>query len=370
MDTSAEPTELQREMDVNDSRMSNTSTKSRTQLSHQSSLASSSGTPRAKGGKHFTFSEAVSNTPSLEASLDISTVSTASDERLGKSKRKHFGFFGKSRQTPATANKPQSPKDDTCVTDRVVRFFCPFDTISETKPQASGSRRQGATGSGRLSRSQGEGPYIGQCDNYGANEDCSRDWLQPICIPNKWNNSPERKNLVDTRLEVRNRCSTLDPNKRKPEYINQIRKQWHSSGKDTSSSAHVTLRTSRSDSVHQKKRTPLNPDALYYDSDPEVPTSTPKYKRNRPPPLNLTLDTANEEDNADLSEFECPRVPRHSTQELQTFFESPRSVAEAPDFDNDEEIRAFINVSIWKTVNVQNLVMCSNDFRCLNVEYV
>ena len=250
----------------------------------------------------------------------------------------------------------------------MILFLCPFDNISETKPQNNGSQRQGKPGSTAAVSSTAtpsaavnasptgciphiqEGPYIGECKDFGTNQDCSGDWLKPvqICIPDRWD-SPERNPYGNKKLNIRNRCSTLEANERKSEYIQQISMQWHSG--DESKNAQLPIRPSRSEATHPRPSASIrisSTPSAFYDSDPELPVVQPRYKRHRPPKLDLDLDsdsTFNDVDDSELDKYECPRVPRHSTEELESFFESPRSVVDAPNLDNDEEVREFIRVS-------------------------
>lgn len=307
-------------------------------------LSSSCETPRAKNTKQFTFDE-VPSPPSLEASLDCSSASFAADERRESSSRSL-------KASQQTTESPPSPTDEGCMTDRMVRFFCPFDAIQEASPPAS-TRKQKTRTSGSNPHNMENSPYAAMCT---PNQDCSGDWLKTpvqICMPEQWDSSPERSSLDGKGLNIRNRCSTLDAKERKSEYIHQIRKQWHSRTDP------VPLRSSRSEAVAKHQRRPpvsIQVPAAYYDSDPEVAPSTPsrtsRYKRNRPTSLNLDLKT---DMDTNTSNFACPRVLRHSSQEFHSFFESPRSVVETPDFNDDSAVREFIQVGNTLFSNAQEV---------------
>ena len=297
-------------------------------------LSSSCETPRATNTKQFTF-DSVTSAPSLEASLDCSSASDLADEHIESQSSDPW----KASALKQTTLEPPSPTDEGCMTDRVVRFFCPFDTIQED-PSATQPTRSTNSNS-----QQGRQSNV-YCST--ANQDCTSGWAPvQICIPQQWENSPERTNISDKGLNIKNRCSTMDASQRKSEYIQRIRSQWHSKTDE----APLPLRSTRSEAVAllPKARPPIsirvpsNPEA-FYDSDPEVPPSAPiaRYKRNRPTSLNLdTLST-------DHCDIDFPSVPRHSEQELNSFFSSslsPKSVVlETPDFDDDDAVRTFVQV--------------------------
>lgn len=314
-------------------------------------LSSSCETPRATNTKRFTFDD-VGSAPSLEASLDCSSASSAAEDRY-VSTSTQLTNSSKMPQTQPTAVMPQTPTNDSCITDRVVRFFCPFDVAQE--PLSPGAttptRKQRSTNSHSVQNS----PYATSTAMCTPHQDCSGDWLKTanamICIPEQWEQSPDRTALAGRRLDIKNRCSASDAKERKAEYIQQIRKEWHSR------SAAVPLKSSRSEAVakYPPSRPPMsiqvpssNNPAVFYDSDPEVAPSTPRFKRNRPTSLNLDLISNRE---ADTSEFECPRVPRHSIQELTSFFDSPRSVTKMPDFNDDAAVRQFIQLATEERVS-------------------
>ena len=305
-------------------------------------LSSSCETPRATNAKKFTFDE-VTSPPSLEASLDCSSASGLAEDCYESSNSRRL----ETSVLRQTAESPPSPTDEGCMTDRMVRFFCPFDTIQEAPAPVS----RAANANSQQSRQSTA--YGTSCSP--ANQDCSGEWAPvQICIPQQWESSPERSSVSGKRLNIRNRCSTMDAKQRKSEYIQQIRKQWHSNNNE----APLPFRSSRSDAVAPPKsrppisiRVPSNPE-VFYDSDPEVVVSAPtsRYKRNRPTSLNL--DTMRREP----SIFECPSVPRHSEQEINSFFNSasPKSVTtETPDFNDDAAVRNFIQVSGQKLTTVQ-----------------
>lgn len=297
-------------------------------------LSSSCETPRATNTKKFTFDE-VTSPPSLEASLDCSSASGLAEERYETSNSRPL----ETSVLQQTVASPPSPTDEGCMTDRVVRFFCPFDTIQEAPAPVA---RAVNTNSQQSRQSTAYGT---SCST--ANQDCSGEWAPvQICIPQQWDSSPERSSVSGKRLNIRNRCSTMDAKQRKSEYIQQIRKEWHSNNNE----AALPFRSSRSAAVAPPKsrpsisiRVPSNPE-VFYDSDPEIASSAPtsRYKRNRPTSLNLDAMRA------EPSVFECPSVPRHSEQELNSFFNSasPKSVAtETPDFNDDAAVRNYIQVS-------------------------
>lgn len=262
--------------------------------------------------------------PSLDLSLDISSDSLVL-------KLENPGVVPTS-QTSQMANE--------CVTDRVVRFFCPFDASAhEAHHQHHFTTGNKNNGSDEQVRSQ----FDENADLRSYHHDCADGWLKPvetICIPKDWESSPERPEVG--LVKIQNRQGALDENMRKGEYINQLRKQWHSS------SPHVPLRNStsfRQDTTRKPSSLTLaNTTSVYYDSDPEIPATTPKYKRNRPYALSLNL---NGMEDSDMSDSECPQVPRHSSEKLKSFFaDSPKSVAEGPDFENEDEVKELIRVSL------------------------
>lgn len=231
---------------------------------------------------------------------------------------------------PVTFNKPEEaahsdhycPVDEGCVTDRVVRFLCPFDTSSPPKSDLKPKHQQGFEHNIRVGTS-------------------SNDWFLPVqsCIPENWEGSPEQSTVGDGKHNIKNRCSTLEASKRKSDHIKKIQSQWHAPD------APVPLRSSRSEAISKVKPGTVisTVPSTYYDSDPEIQVAVPKYKKNKP--LGLTIDTTNHDEDNDSAPFQCPQAPRHATTKRRSFFDSPRSVSDMPDLHNDDEVRAFIQTA-------------------------
>ena len=270
----------------------------------------------ASNRKHFSFSEKDEDTSPtlLEVSMDTSSGSILEQ---GGGKDYNEGYI------------PMTNSD--CVADKVVRFFCPFDeyTYQATEEHTIQEGEKLHPRNKSILKSP--------------SHDCTGDWLKPvqtICIPKEWEDSPERPG--PNRINIRNRKGAFEENERSEKYIRQLRKQWHPS------TPQVPLREVASFKGDIKRQSdaldhPSTP-SVYYDSDPEGTATTPKYRKNRPKSLSLNLDDL---DIDVASELSLPRVPRHSSQKLKSFFdESPRSVVDMLNFDDEDGVRAFIKVSI------------------------
>ena len=289
-------------------------TKLTIQLSHSSDSA------RTRRVDHLSALDE-SGVPGLQASMTSSSSSSFPDEPSDSSRK------ATSKPLPSS-DEAQCPVDMGCMTDRMVRFFCPFDTPCPSHADFK-RKHQKAFEENLMICNDSVVP--------STNHDCSNgSW---VCVPGKWESSPERVNLGTSKQNIRNRCSTLEASKRKADYIKTIRNHWHNADCD------FPLQATRSEGVGG--HTPLHEDSLssvpsaYYDSDPEIQIEPPKYKKNRPAALNLGVD----DDDVSDSEWECPQVPRHSSKKLMSFFDSPRSVAEPVDLHDDENVRSFIQVS-------------------------
>lgn len=265
-----------------------------------------------------------SGVPSLEASV-ASSSSSSFHESLPVSKI--VKAHSKAQQA---VDETQCPLDEGCMTDRVVRFFCPFETPCPSQTDFRPKSQRAF---------EDNFAFCNDSVVPQPNQDCSTGtW---VCVPDKWEGSPDRTNFNKSKQNIQNRCSTLQADKRKSDYIKKIRTQWHSRD------CPIPLRSSRSEAAPQQS--PLHTPKLsavpsaYYDSDPEVePKTTPKFKKRRPQMLNLEASN-NSDDTSDMPQ--CPQVPRHSSRKMHSFFDSPRSVVETPDLHNDDEVRAFIQVA-------------------------
>jgi len=305
-------------------------------------LSSACETPRAKNVKQFTFDQM----PSLEA-CSMESCESRSPNSLGSPKTTTVSFKPRSQPVPAP---PSKLNNEGCLSDRFVRFFCPFDVILESSTHSSNKNVEKDSIANKTSHNVQTGSFTATCP---PGQNCTDAWTpDKICIPQQWDASPERRTSESRLRAIHNRASTLDEKQRKSEYIDQIRKQWHSR------EAALPLKLSKSEAAtknsHKKPlsyiRMPSAP-AAYYDSDPDMAPVTPRFKRNRPMSLNLDVHADSD------SEINCPRVSRHSVQRLSSFFDSdsPRSILETPDLNNDAAVRQFIRVRARVKLQIENL---------------
>lgn len=271
--------------------------------------------------QHFPFSEIQLSQPSLEASTDISSEG---DSMVPADRMYETNYYFQSQDKSIFHDQSQygSENDHTdtdCMADRVVRFFCPFD---EAVCQAPSHRLQWKSG---------------KMDGH-ISQDCGADWPAQMCLPKEWEESPERPS-VHHKVKIQNRCCAIEENERKAQHFNELRHHWHSRADNN-----IPLRSVRSlqRDPHGKTRAPINrgQSMAYYDSDPEIFISIPKYKRFRPKPLLLDQEYG---DNLDSDTcVECPKVPRHSSYKSASFFESPTSVTGSFEFKENHEMRKYV----------------------------
>ena len=284
----------------------------------------SSGSERPHVMHHFPPLDTC-DVPSLEHSIaTTSSSSLPAEPCMARETRRE-----PSTPQESTVGKPFSLADE-CVTDRVVRFLCPFEEPCLSQGDIIAQQPKSCEDAWVAGNKQG---VRSNAEDYSGSL-----WLQPVqlCIPDKWEGSPERSSTDTNKKHIQNRCSTLETSKRKSDYIRTLRSQWHS--KDSP----IPLRSSRSETATNTLPGQIEPSlssSAYYDSDPEAQPERPRYKKNRPAALNLFCDEGEQLDP------QCPPAPRHASNKSGSFFGSPRSVTETPDFNNDDEVKAFIQVS-------------------------
>ena len=305
---------------------------------------------KATSSKHVPPIDTLS-IPSLENSIATSSSSSAA---LDEPRVPRVNSAKATKSQAKTTDKPSH--DEGCMTDRVVRFFCPFEEpcfshdFQRKHEQASGGIGLSACYEGGV---------------HSSAEDCSgAAWLQPVqlCIPDQWDGSPDRKSPSTRKKNIRNRCSTLQASKRRSDHIKSLRTQWHNPD------SAIPLRSTRSETAKDAVPTQVTHSvspalSAYYDSDPETPPEIPRYKkkhfdtdpkstpeiprykRNRPTALNLNIGDDHDDESNDPPHSNFPAAPRHSSHKSKSFFDSPRSVVETPNLHNDDEVKAFIKVS-------------------------